>query len=145
VTELIKKKIEIYSTDEKLEELLLRDYKNDRPAKIFQNGSLVKDLLFTENKKIIIQKYTESKLEYININPQNSFQVSVREWDPSNWIVHTPIEIHLTKGASFLEIASVLVTVYAHIEIHNISATKIGNEINLYMDEIKKLKVINTF
>ena len=145
VTELVKKKIEIYFIDDKLEELLLREYKNDRPAKIFQNGSLVKDLLFIENKKIIIQKYTESKLEYININPQISFQVSVREWDPSNWIVHTPIEIHLTKGASFLEIASVLVTVYAHIEIHNISATKIGNEIHLYMDDIKKLKVIYTF
>jgi len=142
LSELIKKKIDIYGFEDKLEEFLLREYKNDRPAKIFKNGSLVKDLLFTENQKIIIQKYIESKLEYININPQNSFQVSVREWDPSNWIVHSPIEIHLSKGASFLEIASVLVTVFAHIEIHNMSATKIGNEINLYMDDIRKLKVI---
>ena len=138
-----KKRLDVgYTNDDffRLEDFFIRDYKNDRPAKIFQNKMFLgKDLQFVENKKIILQKYIESKIEF-PISP-NFFQVSVREWDPSNWIVHTPIEIHLSKGATFVEIASVLSTLYSHIEIHNISATKIGNEINLYMDDIRKLRV----
>lgn len=143
LNQLKKKNIDIFmKCDENLvtEDFLIREYKNERPAKIYQNNlTLGKDLQFVENSKIILQKYIESKIEFLNVS--NTFQVSVREWDPSNWIVHTPIEIHLTKGWTFVEIASILNTLYPHIEIHNISATKIGNEFNMYMDDIRKLKV----
>jgi hypothetical protein len=74
---------------------------------------ILKDLLFTENKKIIIQEYTLSKLEF----QPSDIQLTIREWDPSVWKVHSPYEILFHKGTTFLEFAQKIQSLYPHINV----------------------------
>lgn len=130
----------LFKDDEevKFEEIFIRDYKNDRPSKIYRDTSVLgKDLQFTEKKKIIIQRYRESKIDF----REGEIQLSVRAWDPSQWKISAPIEIHFSKGLTFLEFAHKVHELFPQMEPQNISAFKILNEMNVYMDDFKKYKV----
>jgi hypothetical protein len=137
INELQKKGIVNFN---KTEEVYIREYKNDRPTKFYSDISIIgKDLQFTESKKIIIQKYKQTDLSNDNFN---DVQLSIRLWDPSVWKISAPYEIHFQKGTSFLEFAEKIYPIFKNVEEQNMSVYKIVNDINLYMDDFKKFKVI---
>jgi hypothetical protein len=97
----------------------------------------LRDFNFTENKKIIIQEYENSKLEF----SVTDIQLTVREWDPSEWRVSKPYDIHFKKGTSLIELAVKLTHLFPEIRPEKISAYKMVNGFNVYMDDLKKYKV----
>jgi hypothetical protein len=143
ITELEKKLNSGQNINFKLENicidtLLIRDYKNDRPAKIYSDDLILgQDLQFSENKKIILQKYS-NVLHPFN---QSDIQCSIREWDPQNWKISQPVEFHINKGMTFLEFASKVIEYFPHLNPEKISAFKIQNEMNVFMDDFIKYKV----
>lgn len=145
IAELEKKQISGQNINFKLEKInidsiLIRDYKNDRPAKIYfedDNLMLGRDLQFSENKKIVIQKYNYVLQQFA----QTDIQCSIREWDPANWKISKPVEFHIHKGMTFLEFASKILEYFPHLVPDKISAFKIQNEMNVFMDDFIKYKV----
>lgn len=94
---------------------VIREYLNERPTKIFNENQSIKDLNFVNNKKIFIQEI--KTMETLKQFDSSDFQLTVREWDPENWKVSEPIEIHLKKKTSFLELANILQEFYRHIKV----------------------------
>jgi hypothetical protein len=136
IAELERKSIQMNHTD--IENIYIREYKNDRPTRFYKDESTLSDLQFTENKKIIIQNYNLTKIIY---KSQNDLQLSVRMWDPSQWKISAPYEIVFYKGMTFLDLSQILIQLFPGVEAQNLSAYKIINEMNAYMDDFKKYKV----
>jgi hypothetical protein len=116
---------------------ILREYLTERPAKIYSESGLLRDFNFTENKKVIIQEYNYSLLKFTTTD----IQLTVREWDSSKWRVSKPFEIHFKKGTTLLELAFKLAELFPEIKPENMSAYKMVNGFNVYMDDFKKYKV----
>lgn len=107
----LKKNIEF--TNKEL--VFIREYLNERPTKIFHKDQSIKDINFTNNKKIFIQEIKTMKA--LKDFETSDIQLTVREWDPENWNVSEPIEIHLKKKTTFLELANILKEYYLHIKV----------------------------
>jgi hypothetical protein len=84
-----------------------------------------------------LQEYDYSTLEYI----PGDIQLTIREWDPANWKVSKPFEIHFKKGTTLIELAFKLIMLFPDIKPESISAYKMVNGYNVYMDDFKKYKV----
>jgi hypothetical protein len=95
--------------------IVIREYLNERPTKVFHESQAIKDLNFINNKKIFIQEIKTMKnfKDFEN----SDMQLTVREWDPENWKVSEPIEIHLKKKTTFLELANILQEYYPHMKV----------------------------
>jgi len=92
---------------------------------------------FVDGKKICFQEYKASKLHF---DPDYN-QVTIREWDPSNWTLSPAVELLVNKSITFEQLAEILNQLFPHIEKQNISAYKIVNSHNLYMDNFDKFCV----
>jgi hypothetical protein len=133
----IKQLKEIIAKELNLKDVLIRDYKNERPGKIYKEESFLgKDLQFLEGKKIILQEDVKMT-EY----QPDDICVTIREWNPSEWKISRPVEFHFSKGLTFLELAYKLHLLFPHLEADKISAYKIHNELNIFMDDFVKFKV----
>lgn len=95
--------------------IVIREYLNERPTKIFHESQAIKELNFINNKKIFIQEIkTMNKLKDFE---SSDIQLTIREWDPENWKVSDPIEIHLKKKTTFFELAKILKNYYPSIKV----------------------------
>lgn len=95
--------------------IVIREYLNERPTKIFHEMQNIKDMNLLNNKKIFIQEIkTMKKLTDFDTS---DLQLTVREWDCENWKVSEPIEIHLKKKTTFIELAKILGEYYTNIKV----------------------------
>jgi len=111
--EELQSKKNLYLNNSKM--TVIRDYLNERPTKIYSESQKIKDLNFTNNKKIFIQEI--KTMQELKDFDTSDIQLTVREWDSENWKVSEPIEIHLKKKATFLDLAKILREYYPKIKV----------------------------
>lgn len=141
ICEEIKKKLSI---ELDINSVLVREHVMDKPTrvlllltKIYRDDTLVMQYSFVDGKKICFQEYKTTKL---NFDPDSN-QVTIREWDPSKWTLSPPVELLVNKSITFEHLADILHEYFPHILKENISAYKILNSHNLYMDNFDKFCV----
>ena len=100
----------------------------------------LKEINFSENKKIIIQEYNKAIEPY----SQDDIQISVREWERDQWKIGEPLEMHFKKGTSFLDLSNKLKLYFPDIKEEYLSVYKVTN-FGLYMNDLEKCKFENLY
>lgn len=96
--------------------VLIRETVTDRPSRILHDSLIIRDLGYSDKKKILIQEYKKEKLEF----DPNQIQVTIRHWDTENWILSDPVEIHVTQRSKLLELAGKINAHFPEIHVMNI-------------------------
>jgi len=119
--------------------VLIRDFALEKPTKVFQENQEIKSLKFTESKKICIQEYKNEKLE----TSIDKMVTTVRLWDPSKWSLTNSIEILIQKKIKCSELIPVIINYFPELIMEKISAYKLVNCNNLYLEDFEKLQFEN--
>ena len=127
--------------------IILRNLISGRPGKIFLENTILKNLDFVNDMKIVVQNIQKNMIDYSLIENKNYsddeiIQLTLRYFNISNWNLSFPIEIIMNYSESIKSIEKIILKYFPEIsKEENIQIIKI--KFNIYLDEIMKMEFID--
>ena len=103
----------------------LRERNTDRLSRILRETDLLKNYTLYEKKAICLQEFPQpiSDLDITDIS------IIVRKWSPSTWDLTAPIEITLTRNATFHQMGEII-SARLNVPLDSLRAARITNTWN---------------
>ena len=124
--------------------IIIRNLIAGRPGKIYLDNTILKNLDFVNEMKIIVQniQIDFSLIENKNYSDDEIIQLTLRYFNISNWNLSPPIEILINYSESIKSIEKIILKYFPEIsKEENIQIIKI--KFNIYLDEIMKMEFID--
>ena len=116
-------------------------------GKIYRNDSIIKNLDFLNEMKLVVQNIPKNLIDYSLIENKNYLeddiiQITLRYLNVSNWTLSNPVEILLKYSESIKSIERIILKYFPEInKEEDIQIIKI--KCNMYFDEIIKMDFID--
>lgn len=96
------------------EYVIIRESVTEKPSRIYHDDLLIKNLEFSENKRVILQEYRKEKNIFTN---DNHLQVTLRYWDVENWKLSESYEINIEKKSNLSELGGIINSKFPDINV----------------------------
>ena len=127
--------------------IIIRNLIAGRPGKIYLDNTIIKNLDFVNEMKIVVQNIQKDLIDFSLIENKNYsddeiIQLTLRYFNISNWNLSPPIEILINYSESIKSIEKIILKYFPEIsKEENIQIIKI--KFNIYLDEIMKMEFID--
>ena len=127
--------------------IIIRNLIGGKPGKIYRNDSIIKNLDFLNEMKLVVQNIPKNLIDYSLIENKNYLeddiiQITLRYLNVSNWTLSNPVEILLKYSESIKSIERIILKYFPEInKEEDIQIIKI--KCNMYFDEIIKMDFID--
>ena len=103
----------------------LRERNTDRLSRVLHESDLLKSYTLYEKKQLCIQEFPQPVAEL----DSTDISIMVRKWSPSTWELTPPIEITLTRYATFHQMGEIISS-KLNLPLETLRATRIANMCN---------------